>query len=278
MSAKVRAQLASIRREAGRIELEKMRAHVKAKRRKLVELEADERNWTKARKLERKARLKDLRKAIRDLQLATAKTRAAKVRAIAERRKQFEEWWAGVRRERNMRVAEIKRMRIELRGWSKDLPNRRRAAVEEVTTAAQRHLDTFDKQTANELELLERAIQEARRELKSDEYDLKTWGSNRRREVKAIAKPPKRVRGESTAELVSSIEANLETAEEWAWWRAERKSILRTAKEAGITEGDAIAEGIRERVELEPERAIEYLQNDADAWVEAEIRKAGFAA
>jgi hypothetical protein len=255
-----------------------MRAHVKAKRRKLVELEADERSWTSARKLERKARLKDLRKAIRDLQLATAKTRAAKVRAIAERRKQFEEWWAGVRRERNMRVAEIKRMRIELRGWSKDLPNRRRAAVEEVTTAAQRHLDTFDKQTANELELLERAIQEARRELKSDEYDLKTWGSNRRREVKAIAKPPKRVRGESTAELVSNIEANLETAEEWAWWRAERKSILRTAKEAGITEGDAIAEGIRERVELEPERAIEYLQNDADAWVEAEIRKAGFAA
>jgi len=278
MSAKVRAQLASIRREAGRIELEKMRAHVKAKRRKLVELEADERNWTKARKLERKARLKDLRKALRDLQLANAKTRAAKVRAIAERRKQFEDWWAGVRRERDMRLAEIKRMRIELRGWSKDLPNRRRAAVEEVTTAAQRHLDTFDKQTANELDLLERAIQEARRELKSDEYDLKTWGSNRRREVKAIAKPPKRARGESTAELVSSIEANLETAEEWAWWRAERKSILRTAKEAGITEGDAIAEGIRERVELEPERAIEYLQNDADAWVEAEIRKAGFAA
>lgn len=278
MSAKVKAQLASIRREAARIELEKMRAHVKAKKRKLVELEADERNWTKARKLERKARLKDLRKALRDLASANAKARTAKVRAIAERRKQFEEWWAGVRRERDMRLAEIKRMRADLRAWSKELPNRRRAAVEEVSTAALRHLQTFDKQTADQLELLERAIHEARRELKSDEYDLKTWGSNRRREARTIAKPPRRARGESTAELVSAIEANLETAEEWAWWRAERKSILRTAKEAGITEGDAIAEGIRERVELEPERAIEYLQNDADAWVEAEIRKAGFAA
>ena len=278
MSKKVKAQLASIRREAGRIELEKMRAHVKAKARKLAELEADERNWTKARKLERKARLKGLQKALRELQLTNAKTRTGKVRAIAERRKQFEEWWAGVRRERDMRLAEIKRMRLDLRAWSKDLPNRRRAAVEEVTTAAQRHLETFDKQTANELDLLERAIQEARRELKSDEYDLKTWGSNRRRETKAVIKPPKRARGESKAELVSNIENNLVTAEEWAWWRAERASILRNAKDAGITEGDAIAEGIRERVELEPERAIEYLQQDSDAWVEAEIRRAGFAA
>jgi hypothetical protein len=278
MSAKVKAQLASIRREAARVELEKMRAHVKAKKRKLVELEADERNWTKARKLERKARLKDLRKSLRDLQQANAKARAAKVRAIAERRRQFVEWWAGVRRERDMRLAEIKRMRADLRAWSKDLPNRRRAAVAEVAAAAQRHLESFDQKTASELDALERAIQEARRELKSDEYDLKTWGSNRRREARAIAKPPRRARGESTAELVSAIEANLETAEEWAWWRAERKSILRTAKEAGITEGDAIAEGIRERVEVDPERAIEYLQNDADAWVEAEIRKQGFAA
>lgn len=278
MSAKVKAQLASIRREASRIELEKMRAHVKAKKRKLAELESDEKHWTKARKLERKARLKDLQKALRDLQRADAKNRVAKVRAIAERRKQFEEWWAGVRRERDMRLGEIKRMRADLRAWSKDLPNRRRAAVEEVTAAAQRHLQSFDQKTASELDALERAIQEARRELKSDEYDLRTWTSNRRREVKAVVKPPKRKRGESTAELVSNIENNLVTAEEWAWWRAERASILRNAREAGISEGDAIAEGIRERVELEPERAIEYLQQDADAWVEAEIRRAGFAA
>jgi hypothetical protein len=278
MSAKVKAQLAAIKREAARIELEKMRAHVKAKKRKLAGLEADERNWTKARKLERKSRLKDLRKSLRDLQQANAKARTAKVRAIAERRKQFEEWWAGVRRERDMRLAEIKRMRADLRAWSKDLPNRRRAAVAEIAAAAQRHLESFDQKTASELDALERAIQEARRELKSDEYDLKTWASNRRRESRTIAKPPKRARGESTAELVSNIEANLETAEEWAWWRAERKNILRTAKEAGITAGDAIAEGIRERVELEPERAIDYLQQDADAWLEAEIRKVGFAA
>lgn len=278
MSREVKAQLASIRRQAARIEMQKMREHVKAKRRKLVELEAGERNWTQARKAERRARLKSLREAIRGLARVAKTTRAQKLRTIVERRKQFVEWWAGVRREREMRLAEIKALRLDLRGWSKDLPNRRRAAVEEITSAAQRQLASFDAETANELESLERAIHEARRELRSDEYDLKQWTGNRRREAKAIAKPPKRARGESTAELVSAIEANLESAEEWAWWRAERRSILRAAKEAGIEQGDMIAEGIRERVEADPERALEFLQNDADAWVEAEIRKAGFAA
>jgi hypothetical protein len=278
MSREVKAQLASIRRQAARIELQKMREHVKAKRRKLVELEAGERNWTKARKVERRARLKSLREAIRGLARIAKTTRATKLRTIIERRKQFVEWWAGVRREREMRLAEIKAMRLDLRGWSKDMPNRRRAAVEEITSAAQRQLANFDRETASELESLERAIHEARRELKSDEYDLKQWTGNRRREARAIVRPVKAKRGERTSELVSAIEANLETAEEWAWWRAERKSILRDAKEAGIGEGDMIAERIRERVEADPERALEYLQNDADAWVEAEIRKAGFAA
>lgn len=278
MSREVKAQLASIRRQANRIEIQKMREHVKAKRLKLIEAEARERAWTQARKAERRARLKSLREAIRGLARIAKTTRATKLRAIVERRKQFVEWWAGVRREREMRLAEIKALRLDLRGWSKDMPNRRRAAVEEITTAAQRQLASFDSQTATELESLERAIHEARRELKSDEYDLKVWTGNRRREAKAIARPVKAKRGESTAELVSAIEANLESPEEWAWWRAERRSILRTAKEAGIDQGDLIAEGIRERVEADPERALEFLQNDADAWVEAEIRKAGFAA
>ncbi len=278
MSKLVKKQLAEIRRETSRIELQNMREHVRQKKRALVRLQSEEKSWTTARKVERKTRLKDLHRALAQARKLEHKSKAEKLRAIAERRRQFEQWWAGVRKERATRLAEIQHLKVTLKGWLKDLPKRRQQAVAEISAAAQRQFESFDVETAKQHDALERAIQQARRELRADEYDLKVWTANRGREKRQVVRAIRKPKGEATAELVSEIENNLTTAEEWAWWRAERKTLLRNAKEQGVTEGDAIAELIRERVELEPERAIEYLQADADAWVEAEVRKAGFAA
>lgn len=279
MSKVVKKQLAEIRREAAKIELDRMRAHVKAKRRRLAELEGEERQWTKARKAERKARLRALRTAIREAVSAAGRYRKAKLATIAEKRRQFEEWWRQVRLEREARLAEIKRLRIELRDWSREGPARRKEAIAQIAAEAQRQLAAFDAETLEGLDVLGEAVRKARAELRSDEYDLKQWTSNRRRDV-SRGKPAKAAarRKESTAELASNIENNLETAEEWAWWRRNRASVLRTAKELGKTEGDEVAEMIREQVHDNPEQALDYLAADADAWVEAEVRRQGFAA
>lgn len=279
MSKLVKQQKAEIRRQAAKVELDRMRAHVKGKRRQLIELESQEREWTKARKAERKARLRALRKAIREAVSAAGRYRKAKLQTIAEKRKQFEEWWRQVRIERAARLAEIKRLRIELRDWTRQGPARRKEAVAEIAAEAQRQLSAFDAETIEGLDLLGEAVRKARAELRSDEYDLKQWTSNRRRDV-TRGKPIKAIarRKESAAELASNVENNLETAEEWAWWRRNRASILRTAKELGKTEGDEVAEMIREQVSDNPEQALDFLAADADAWVEAEVRKQGFAA
>jgi hypothetical protein len=145
---------------------------------------------------------------------------------------------------------------LELRDWSKQGPARRKEAIEQIAAEAQRQLAAFDAETLEGLDVLGEAIRKARAELRSDEYDLKQWTSNRRRDA-TRGRPVKAAvrRKESAAELVSNIEANLESAEEWAWWRRQRPSILRTAKELGKTAGDEIAEMIRESKRTQSRRS-----------------------
>lgn len=277
MSKKVKAQLASIRKEAARIETEKMRSHIVKRRKQLKELEADERRWRESRKQERRARLREIQRSAKKVRSTDTEVRRKQLRIIADKRKAFESWWKEVRAERARRLAEIAALRTELREWGKRAPQRRKAAVEAVTAEAHRQMLSFDAETAEQLDVFAEAVRRARAELRSDEYDLKMWGKNRRRDVqreKAVKPKAK----ERTEELVSAIEANLLTAEEWAWWRRERASVLRLAKTLGKDSGDEVAEMIREAVELNPERALDYLSQDSDAWVEAEVRKQGFAA
>jgi hypothetical protein len=278
VSKLVKRQLAEIRRQTGREELAKMRAHIKAKKKRLAELQADERNWTSERKAERKRRLHGLRDAIRKALAQQKGLRTVRLRQIHEKRKAFQVWWADVRKERAQRLAEIQKMRNELRDWSKDLPRRRAESTEQISAEAMRQLAKFDKETAESLDAMTKAIASARRELKSDEYDLKVWTGNRRKERATAVKPLRRSRAEASEERTSEVEANLESGEELAWWHKNRGQILRRAKELGVSAPDGIAELVREAVEADPDRALEYLQEDADAWVAAELRKQGFAA
>jgi hypothetical protein len=290
MSKVIKSQLVEIRKQAARIELEKMRAHLKAKKAKLATLQREEKDWTKVRRLERRSRLKELKSTIRAAVSSKGRTAERKRRllAIAEQRRAFTVWWEQVRRERIARLDEIKRLRRDLLDWSKQGPARRREAIAQITAEAQRQLAAFDEETARGLDILGEAVHKARRELKSDEYDLRVWTSNRardaklppmsQRERKLERYPFRKNRKELALELDSNVEANLETPEEWAWWRRNKSSILRNAKVLGKTEGDEIAEMIREAVGDNPEEALGYLADDADAWVEAEIRRQGFAA
>lgn len=122
-------------------------------------------------------------------------------------------------------------------------------------------------------------IGQARKDLKSDEYDLRTWVRNRATEAKGHVRPAsKTIRAkESSAERDSLIEMNLVTPEEQAWWKRNKTQMLRESREAGISEPHAIAELVRERVELEPERAVEFMQADADAWLRSELKREGYS-
>ena len=277
MSRKVKQQLAEIRRMTAREELAKMRTHIKTKKVRLRELEASERTWTKERKAERAQRLKAIRTGIRKAVEQQAGLRKIRLRTIHAKRKEFEAWWREVRAERERRLTEIRKLRTELREWSKSLPKRRAESVEQISAEAMRQLATFDAETTEQLGALERAVAQARKEIKADEYDLRVWTTNRRRE-KIAPKPLRRTRRETIEERASEVEANLVSGEELAWWHKNRGQILRQAKDLGITAPDGIAELVREAVEADPDRALEFLQADADAWVAAELRKQGFAA
>jgi hypothetical protein len=201
------------------------------------------------------------------------------LRTLSEKRRSFQEWWAAVRAERVSRLAEIASLRQELKAFGQQWPERKRLAVEAITAAVHKELDQFDKQTDQQLQSLAEIIGKARQELRIEQYDLKSWIRNRsgQPKPKGKAKPVQRAR-EARTERESLVELNLVNAEEQAWWRRNKAQILRRAKEMGITEPDGIAELVRESVEADPERAVEFLQSDADRWLEAELRKQGYAA
>jgi len=279
MSREIKRQLAEIRRQVGKDEIARMRAHVKTRQARLTQLQQERRVFDKQRRLERRARLDKLRVELIRTRKRPIEERRKMLRTLAEKRRSFQEWWTAVRVERASRLAEIAALRQELKAFGQQWPERKRLAVEAITAAVHKELDQFDKQTEQQLDSLEGLIGKARQELKSEQYDLKSWIRNRsgERKPKSKAKPVQRAR-EKRAEHESLVELNLLNAEEQAWWRRNKAQILRRAKELGITEPDGIAELVRESVEADPERAVEVLQSEADRWLAAELRKQGYAA
>lgn len=279
MSREIKRQLAEIRRQVGKDEIARMRAHVKNRQARLTQLQQERRVFDKQRRLERRARLDKLRVELVRTRKRPVEERRKMLRTLSEKRRSFQEWWAAVRVERASRLAEIASLRQELKAFGQQWPERKRLAVEAITAAVHKELDQFDEQTEQQLDSLEALIGKARQELKVEQYDLKSWIRNRSgdRKPKSKAKPAQRV-SERRAERESLVELNLVNAEEQAWWRRNKAQILRRATELGITEPDGIAELVRESVEADPERAVEFLQSDADRWLAAELRKQGYAA
>lgn len=277
MSREVKRQLSEIRRQVAKDEIVRMRKHVQGRRQRLQELEVERKGLERKRRLDRKARLDRLRIELSRARSQPAAERRKMLVTIAAKRRAFGEWWAAVRAERAAKLAEIKSLRAELKAFSQQWPERRKMAVAAISAAVHKELATFDAQTDKELQSLGSLIGKARQELKAEEYDLKTWIRNRTGERKTKVTPIKRAR-ELKSELEGNVELNLVNAEEQAWWRKNKPQILRQAKEMHITEPDGIAELVREAVDADPERAVEFLQSDADKWLAAELRKQGYAA
>ncbi len=277
MSREIKQQLASIRREVARDEILRMRAHVKTRRDRLAQLQRERKELERRRRLDRKMRLEKLGTELRRARKRPVAERRAMLTTIASKRRDFAEWWARVRAERAAKLAEIQSLRQELKAYSEQWPERKKMAVAAISAAVHRELEGFDAETKRQLDSLATLIAKARGELKADQYDLATWIRNRQGERKSKVKPIQRAR-ESRTERDSLVELNLVNAEEQAWWRRNKAQILRQAKEMQITEPDGIAELVREAVEHEPERAVEFLQSDADKWLKAELRKQGYAA
>lgn len=277
MSREIKAQLSEIRRQVGREEVARMRAHVQNRRQRLKQLEAERKGLERSRRLDRKMRLERLRSELSRARSQPGAQRRKMLLTIAAKRRAFAEWWAAVRAERAAKLAEIKSLRAELKAFAQQWPERKKLAVKAISAAVHKELETFDQQTDAELKSLGALIGKARSELKAEEYDLKTWIRNRTGERKSKVSPIKRAR-EIKAEREGLVELNLVNAEEQAWWRKNKSQILRQAKEMGITEPDGIAELVREATDADPERAVEFLQSDADKWLRAELRKQGYAA
>lgn len=277
MSREIKRQLSEIRRQVARDEISRMRQHVQSRRKRLAELQLERKTLERERRRERRAKLDRLRAELTRTRTQSGDARRRMLVTIAEKRRAFSEWWAAVRAERAAKLAEIQSLKAELKAFDRQWPERKKLAIEAISAAVHRELESFDQQTDKELQSLGTLIGKARQELKADQYDLKSWIRNRSGERKSKVAPIKRAR-ELQSERDSNVELNLVNAEEQAWWRTNKNQILRQAKEMGITEPDGIAELVREAVEGDPERAVEFLQNDADKWLAAELRKQGYAA
>src|SRR5512138_175890 len=273
MRVSAKRDLAEIRRQAYRVEAQEMRARLAENKARVRELKKSLVDWQRQRKAERRNRLKALRS-----ELVGVNARADRQRRLLEissKREQFRVWWAAALKERLRRIEEIRNLEKELRNWQRTAPQRRKEMAARVTERISRVMADYDRNTLAGAARIRSELDRASKAAKSEEVDQRIWRSNRRRDAK---RPLRATRSESREELVSGVEANLETPQELAWWKANRGSILRTARELGKTSGDAIAEMVREQVEGDPERAIEFLSDDADAWVAAELKRQGFAA
>lgn len=277
MSREIKRQLSEIRRQVAKDEILRMRKHVQGRRKRLAELLVERKSFERERGRERRAKLERLHAELTRARKQSGDSRRRMLVTISQKRRAFGQWWAAVKAERATKLAEIQSLRAELKAFDRQWPERKKAAVEAISAVVHKELATFDAQTDKELQSLETLIGKARQELKADQYDLKSWIRNRSGERKTKVAPIKRAR-EMQSERDSNVELNLTNAEEQAWWHRNKGQILRQAKEMGIAEPDGIAELVREAVEGDPERAVEFLQSDADKWLAAELRKQGYAA
>jgi len=134
-------------------------------------------------------------------------------------------------------------------------------------------LARFESDQSARLAVLRDGIGKAKRMLAEATRDQRQMSRTKRQVKQRNKRATKRERAQ---EFTGGVETNLTTALEHAVWKREKGVILSMAKARGIKAPDAIAELVRERVEADEDRAVEFLADDSDAWLEAEIRKQGY--
>jgi hypothetical protein len=265
-----KAQKASIRREAIAVERQRAKAHLEAIEERHTELT---KALAKHRRDTKKERVELLRQTKEKLR-AARKGSPAKLRSALERlhraRVSYRKWLDAKQEEQRHLRAEIELLRQEVKAERLRVPAEREQVIASIEALAAQALERLDAGAAMTDEQLQAAVEKARRDIHSERYDLKQWSANRRRDrLKDTA-----ARRVAAVDVDREVEGNLTTAEELAYWRHERDAIKRNAKRLGKTRPDEIAELVKEQAEFDPERAIQFLERDADAWIKAEIYRA----
>jgi hypothetical protein len=221
----------------------------------------------------RRELLSRMRRALRAVPRRDRTTRAEMLLRVAAERDRFKRWWDSVLLERAKRRAVLSEQRRELKSYRATSNRRIAAAVEQLRRLQGEELERFERDQDERLAILRAGLDEARRTIATERRDQRQM-SRTKRQVKERAK--RVTKRERAKEFSGGVEANLTTALEHAVWKRERGLILSNARARGIKEPDAIAELVRERVEADEERAVEFLADDADAWLAAELQRKGY--
>lgn len=192
---------------------------------------------------------------------------------VADARVDYQRWLTEVRAEQARRLAELAQTRELLRRWRAGARERVRAALANVERVTAERLAQLDARTADARAELVAALEQAQRDLWQERQDQRQFRRTGRQVTKRTKRTSRRERAE---ECGSGVEANLTSAEEFAVWKHARRQVLAAARAQGVTASDQIAELVREYAEANPEQALDWLQNDSDAWLEAELSKGNY--
>jgi hypothetical protein len=258
-------------RERERAVRQKDREHIRAFEAGIKDLR---RQLSRQKILARKARretLAKMRRALPAIRRAEAGKRTQLTLDIARERDRFTRWWESVLIERANRRAEIARLRSQLRHLRATRKSRIAEATRRLKLLQVEELARFDSTVGVERRSVESGIATLLEQLRQERADQRQFKGTARAKRRAAVK--RTTQKERRQEYTGGVEANLESPEEQAVWRHEKASILRVAKAKGIKAPDAIAELVRERVEADPDRAIEFLANDSERWLMAELNR-----
>lgn len=265
ITAKDRERAAKV---ADREHLAKLRERVRA-------LKTEQAKARKRYARERVELLRAMRSNLRSLPKRDRDERTRRLRLLAAKRAEFRKWWERMLIERTARRALLEQAATELRDWRRGAGARiaeaKRLLREQITDA----VDQLEDAQSREFEALSSATAKAERDLRVERSDQKSRSRNARDRAEA---KPKTSALDKRREFTGGVEANLTSELALATWKRARKQILAEAKRRGVTSPDGVAEIVQEWTEADEDRALEYLQADADAWLEQELRKKGLAA
>jgi hypothetical protein len=270
MRVNAKQQLASIRREALAVERQRAKAHLAALEERHEELRVSLRTHRRDVRRKRLEILRDTKAKLRAARTGSGGKLRKAVEALHRARVSYRDWLGKMHdKQRDLR-AELELLRQEIKSEKLRLPVEREQLIKSIEELAAQQLSKLDAAAAITDEQIQAAVERARRDIHAERYDLRAWSGNRRRDrLRETA-----ARRVSAADIDREVEANLSTAEELAYWHHERDGIKRDAKRLARTAPDEIAELVKERAEFDPERAIHFLERDAEAWLKAEIYRA----
>jgi hypothetical protein len=264
-----RVQKAQIRREAIKLERERMRGHLKALGLHLRDLFKRLRQHRRTVTKEKRALLLERSTKLKESRSLSRQRRKAALAQVAKLRAGYREWSRMKHVEKLRLLSEVAHAGQEVKAlsdWEKEHLPVLVARIEEQTTNA---LEAIEQQGKHTQAQLIAAIEATRRDIHAEKYDLKSYSENRRDE-KVRQHMAARV---SPRDFNAEVEGNLLTAEQLAYWHHERALVMRTAKQLGKTSPDQVAELVREQAEFDEDKAMQFLDADVAAWVKAETRR-----